>query len=75
MGEWEIQTTGYKIGLGMHCTTQEIQPIFCNNCKWKVTFKSAYTFLKKKSYWSSCGGSVVMNLINIHEDVGLIPGP
>ena len=38
-GERDIQTTGYKIGSRMHCTTQEMEPIFCNNCKWKVTFK------------------------------------
>ena len=30
---------------------------------------------KGKKKWSSCYGSVVMNLTSIHEDVGLIPGP
>ena len=30
--------------------------------------------LKKCHSWSSCGGSVVMNLSGIHDDVGSIPG-
>ena len=29
----------------IHCPTQGIPPIFCNNCKWKVTFK--HCILKK----------------------------
>ena len=35
-----VQTIGCKIGSKMYCTTRRIQPIFCNNCKWKVTFKT-----------------------------------
>ena len=27
-----------------------------------------------RPFWSSCCGSVVMNLISIHENTGLIPG-
>ena len=30
----------YKIGLRMCCTALGKQPIFCNNCNWKVTFKN-----------------------------------
>ena len=29
---------------------------------------------KEKMFWSSHHGSAVMNLINIHEDAGSIPG-
>ena len=39
-GKWGAQTSRHKIGSGMCCTTWGIQPIFCNNCKWKVTFKN-----------------------------------
>ena len=31
--------------------------------------------VKQEAKWSSCHGSVVMNLTRIHEDAGLIPGP
>ena len=48
-GGWEVQTTGYMTGTQMCCTTQEIQPIFCNNCKWAVIFKSC---IKKKKTWT-----------------------
>ena len=49
VGEWEVQTMGCKIGSRMYCTTWGIQPIFCNNCKWKVTFKKCIKiFLVKK---------------------------
>ena len=24
----------------IYCTTEGIQPIFCNNCKWKVIFQN-----------------------------------
>ena len=30
--------------------------------------------IKKSRTWSSCCGSVEMNLTNTHEDAGLIPG-
>ena len=33
-----------------------------------------YTFNCLRNCQSSCGGSVVMNLTGIHEDVGSIPG-
>ena len=32
---------GGKIGSRMCCTTQT-RAIFCNKCKWKVTFKIVY---------------------------------
>ena len=54
VGEQEVQTFGCKIGSRMYCTTQRIQPIFCSNCKWKVTFKNCIKiekgFLIKKSF-------------------------
>ena len=37
--EREAPTTGCKTGSRMTSPTQEIQPVFCNNCKWKVIFK------------------------------------
>ena len=43
---WEVQTTESKIGSRMYCTTGGIEPVFCNNYKWKVTLK-LYKNLKK----------------------------
>ena len=40
VGKCEAQTIGYKIVLRMYYTVQGMQPIFCSNCKWKVTFKN-----------------------------------
>lgn len=41
MGEGgQVHTTGYKIGSRVYYITQGIYPIFCNNCKWIVTFKN-----------------------------------
>lgn len=31
--EWEVQTTGYKVG------TRNIKTICCNKFKWKINFK------------------------------------
>ena len=49
---WDIES--YKLlhvqlATRIYCTTQEIQPIFCNNCKWSVTFKN-YIKIFFKSY-------------------------
>ena len=30
----------------MCCTTRRIEPIFCNKCKWSITFKKLYENLK-----------------------------
>lgn len=38
--ELEVWTTGHNTGFRTYCTTWGIKPIFCNNCKWKVTFKN-----------------------------------
>ena len=46
VGEWEIQTMGCKIGSWLYCTTWGIEPIFCNNYKWKVTFKNCIKIKK-----------------------------
>ena len=43
-----VQNVGIKTGSRMCCTTQRIQPIFCNYCKWKVTFKSRINIKIKK---------------------------
>ena len=40
IGEWEVQTTGFKIDSRMYWATQKIQQRFCNTCKYKVTFKN-----------------------------------
>lgn len=39
--EWEVHTVGYKIVSKVYCTAWGIEPItlFCNNYKWKITFK------------------------------------
>ena len=42
----EAQITEYKIGLGLHCAAQWIQPVIYNNCKWKVTFKNSIKIKK-----------------------------
>ena len=47
MGEWEVQTTGFKIGSRMYCTSWGIQPRFYNTCNWKVTFKNYKSKHKK----------------------------
>ena len=44
VGKWEVQTTRCKIGSRMYYTTRGIYPIFCNNYKWKVTFKNVIKF-------------------------------
>ena len=49
VGSERDKTTRCKIGSGMHCTTQGMEPTFCSNCKWKVTFKIIR--LKKISFW------------------------
>ena len=46
MGVWEVQLTGCKTDSRMYCMTQGIYPIFCKNCKWKVTFKNCIKNLK-----------------------------
>ena len=47
VGEREVQITGCKIGSGMCCATREIEPVFCNNCKWKATFKNCIKIFTK----------------------------
>ena len=34
----------------MYCTTWGIEQIFCNSCKWKVTFKIVLKNLKKRGF-------------------------
>ena len=41
VGKWYIQAIGFKTGSVMYFTTWRIKPLFCNNCKWKVTFNNA----------------------------------
>ena len=61
VGERDIQTTGYKIGSRMHCTTQGMEPIFCNNFNWTVTFKDIH--LKKISFWIVAGFGMDMDTL------------
>ena len=44
---WEVQTVGYKkrLAIRMDCATQRIEPVFCNNCKWSITFKTVSQYL------------------------------
>ena len=46
VAEWAVQTTGGETGCRMCCTTRRIEPIFCNKCKWSITFKKLYENLK-----------------------------
>ena len=39
-GEWKLQSTGHKIGYRDVVYNMGKEPIFCNNCKWNVTFKT-----------------------------------
>ena len=55
VGKWGVQTIGYKIGSRVYCTAWGTEPIFCNNCKWKVSFKNC---TKNKKY------VVTLNLYN-----------
>lgn len=57
MGEWEPHTTGCEAGHRDVSTTRGIQPTFCSNCTWKVTFKTYTKILKmfligKKEKWA-----------------------
>ena len=36
----EVQTIRCKIGPSIYCIIWGIEPIFCNDHKWKVTFKN-----------------------------------
>ena len=47
VGEGEVDTAGDKTDSRVYQITGEIRPMFCNNCKWRVTFKSILNFLKK----------------------------
>ena len=38
----------YKTGLRVDYTTWAIEPIFCNNCKWKVTFQNCIKIIAIK---------------------------
>ena len=39
-GHCEVQTIVCTVATRIYCTTQEIQPMFCNNCKWSITIKN-----------------------------------
>ena len=39
-GLGRVHTTGYKTDSRTYCTTWGLEPIFCNNCKWKVTLQN-----------------------------------
>ena len=46
VGEWEVQTTGCKLGSRLYHTVWEIEPIFCNSYNWEVPFKNSTENLK-----------------------------
>ena len=48
VGEWGVQTGECKTGSRVHYTTWGIDSVYCNNCKWKITFKIALKIKKKK---------------------------
>ena len=45
---------GVRQATRMYCTTQGLQPTFCNNCKWSVTFKTCIKIknLKNQAKWT-----------------------
>ena len=47
VGAWEVQTAGCKerLAIRMDCAMQRIEPIFCSNCKWSITFKTVLQYL------------------------------
>ena len=50
-GGGEVHAIGYKAGSRMYCITRGIQPTFCNNGQWKVTFKKDIKILKLFFNW------------------------
>ena len=48
VGEWGVQTGECKTGSRVHYTTWGIDSVYCNNCKWKITFKIALKIKKKE---------------------------
>ena len=46
MGGWKVHITGLRQATRMHCTMQGIQPVFCKNCKWNITFKNCFKKVK-----------------------------
>ena len=45
---------GVRQATRMYCATQGLQPTFCNNCKWSVTFKTCIKIknLKNQAKWT-----------------------
>lgn len=41
-----VETTGFKTGSRIYCTTQGKESIFCNNCQWKLIFQNGTKTLK-----------------------------
>ena len=52
VGEWGVQTGECKTGSRVHYTTWGIDSVYCNNCKWKITFKIALKIKKKRKVGS-----------------------
>ena len=40
VAEWEAQNIGHEAGSRIYCTVLGIEQMFCNDYKWKVSFKN-----------------------------------
>ena len=54
MGEWEAHPVRNKMSPRMYCTTWQIEPVLCNNYKWKANFHNC--IIRKKSKEKGRGG-------------------
>ena len=48
MGEWEAHRVRCKMSSRMYCTTWRIEPVLCNNYKWKANVHNCIIRKKRK---------------------------
>ena len=48
MGEYEAHPLRCKMSSRMYCTTWGIEPVLCNNYKWKANFNNCIIINKRK---------------------------
>ena len=48
VGEWQLQSIRCNKCSRVYCITWGIEPGFCNNCEWKVTFKNCIKINNEK---------------------------
>ena len=48
VGEWEAHCVRCKMSPRMYCTTWGIEPVLCNDYKWKANFHNCIIRKKRK---------------------------